>query len=102
MPPRSRRARACLTPLPYLVLTCAVGCEEPMHVGGGLRPKATAAAPAPAPPPTPPPVQPRAILGKRTQDIRQMEPEQQQGARIASTKITAKDPITLPGNAYVT
>jgi hypothetical protein len=43
------------------------------------------------------------IVGKRTQEIKNAKPELQKGgARIATTKITAKDPITLPGNAYVT
>ena len=47
-------------------------------------------------------VQPREIIGKTTQDIRAAEPEiKQEGAQVASTKITAKDPITLSGNAYV-
>jgi hypothetical protein len=43
------------------------------------------------------------IIGQRTQDIRNAATEQQKGgARTASTKITAKDYITLQGNAYVT
>ncbi len=43
------------------------------------------------------------IIGKRTQDIRNAATEQQKaGARTASTKITAKDYISLQGNAYVT
>jgi hypothetical protein len=46
-------------------------------------------------------VQPREVIGKTTQDIRAQEPEIQQGAQVASGKITAKDPITLAGNTYV-
>ena len=49
------------------------------------------------------PVKPEFIVGKRTQDIRNASAEiEQQGATVATTKITSKDPITLPGNAYVT
>jgi hypothetical protein len=46
-------------------------------------------------------VQPREILGKTTQDIRALEPDVQQGGQVASSRITAKDPITLSRNAYV-
>lgn len=46
------------------------------------------------------PAKDTSIIGKRTQDIRQAKPELKKGARVASTKITAKDPITLPANAY--
>jgi hypothetical protein len=43
------------------------------------------------------------IVGKRTQDIKRAEPELKKGgAVVATTKITARDPITLQGNAYVT
>jgi hypothetical protein len=43
------------------------------------------------------------IIGKRTQEIRDAATELQKGgARTATTKITAKDYITLQGNAYVT
>jgi hypothetical protein len=42
------------------------------------------------------------IIGQRTQKIVQAEAALKKGdARIASTKIVAKDPITLQGNAYV-
>lgn len=49
-------------------------------------------------------VEPREILGKRTQDIRAVEPEvANKGAQvITKPRIVAKDPITLQGNAYVT
>jgi len=92
---RSRILR--LSALPCL-LVLAAGCEEPRHLpnAGG------AANQAPAPAANPAPIQTREILGKRTQDVRNAETELQQGAQVATTKITAKDPITLPGNAYVT
>jgi hypothetical protein len=42
------------------------------------------------------------IIGQRTTDIRNASTELNQGgAKVASPKIVAKDPITLPGNAYV-
>jgi hypothetical protein len=42
------------------------------------------------------------IIGQRTTDIRNASKELNQGgARVASPKIVAKDPITLQGNAYV-
>ena len=44
----------------------------------------------------------RAIIGKKTQDIRDSSQElKAQGARVGSAKITVQDPITLSGNAYV-
>ena len=49
------------------------------------------------------PPKPEFIVGKRTQEIKNATTEiTQKGATVATTKITAKDPITLPGNAYVT
>ena len=42
------------------------------------------------------------IIGQRTQKIVNAAPALKKGdAKIASTKIVAKDPITLQGNAYV-
>jgi hypothetical protein len=42
------------------------------------------------------------IIGQRTADIRSASKELQQGgARPASTRIVARDPISLQGNAYV-
>ena len=58
--------------------------------------------PAPAPEPAPAPVAPRPILGQKTQDIRDVEKEKQAGGVVTPPRITAKDPITLQGNAYVT
>jgi hypothetical protein len=51
---------------------------------------------------TTPKVQVRETVGKRTQTVLPLEPELAKGARIASTQITATDPISGPGNAYVT
>jgi hypothetical protein len=43
------------------------------------------------------------IIGQRTQEIVNAAPALKQvGVKVASTKIVAKDPITLVGNAYVT
>jgi hypothetical protein len=105
--PRSFRPHDCPCPWPVflsLVLLAAAGCEEPRHVGGARSSSPTAPSAADnAPPPEPPkPVSHGEILGKRTQDIRKAEPELEKGAVAASTKITAKDPITIVGNAYVT
>ncbi|SIO33198.1 hypothetical protein SAMN05444166_3847 [Singulisphaera sp. GP187] len=89
-----------------LLLLLTPGCEEPRHVNTNLNAPAADAAPvtAPATEPAPAPeiVQPRETLGKRTQDIRNAEDELKKGAEVGTTKITAKDPITLPGNAYTT
>lgn len=47
----------------------------------------------------------RPVIGRKTQDIRNMDAEvaaQPGQVNVASQKITARDPITLSGNAYVT
>ena len=77
------------------VLVLAAGCSEPRHVGQPPAP-AELAAPAPAPESSS-----GFIVGQRTQDIRPAAPELAKGAHVATTQITAKDPITLQGNAYV-
>jgi len=104
-------------------LLTAAGCEEEMR-NVGSRPQTRAldqtgvsvgldedSRPRARPQPQPQKAQPKAkrptdsgpIIGQRTQDIRNAATEQQKGgARTASTKITAKDYITLQGNAYVT
>jgi hypothetical protein len=42
------------------------------------------------------------IIGQRTAEIRDANKElKQEGAKVASTRIVAKDPITVTGNAYV-
>jgi hypothetical protein len=47
--------------------------------------------------------QPEYIVGKRTQVVKDANAELKSGkAKVGTTKITAKDPITLQGNAYVT
>ncbi len=76
-------------------LALTTGCEEERNVGGA--PGGQVKSSKPAPP------KPEFIVGKRTQDVRNAGTEvSKEGARVASTKITAKDPITLQGNAYVT
>lgn len=74
-----------------LTLVLAAGCEEQRNVG--LK--------APARPAEP---KDTFIVGKRTQEVAKLDRQElaRQGGRVASTKITAKDPITLTGNAYVT
>lgn len=77
--------------VPLLSLT---GCEEPRHVGNRSK---SAVAHAPGKP-----AEPEFIVGKRTQDIKNVAPEVQEGgAHQVEPRITAKDPITLQGNAYV-
>jgi len=77
--------------VPLLSLT---GCEEPRHVGNRSQ-NAVAHAPQK-------PAEPEFIVGKRTQDIKNAAPELQKGdAHQVEPRITAKDPITLQGNAYV-
>lgn len=92
---RPRVLRLTSTTLPCLLLLSA-GCEEPRHL-----PNSGKAANQAAPNANTATVQPREILGKTTQDVRKMEPELQAGAQVAPDKITAKDPLTLSGNAYV-
>jgi hypothetical protein len=73
-------------PVPLAALALIAGCEEPKNVGAKRPPKDNF------------------IVGKRTQDIGKLDRQElvKQGGIEASTKITAKDPITLQGNAYVT
>jgi hypothetical protein len=80
--------------LPFIVFVSMIaGCEEERNLA--VKPQSQAQSKASK--------QPEFIVGKRTQDIRNATPELEKGgARVATTKITAKDPITLPGNAYVT
>jgi hypothetical protein len=45
---------------------------------------------------------PKPIIGQRTQEIRNAAPELKKGgAKAVTPRITATDPITLSGNAYV-
>ncbi len=88
----SRRLVRSVLPLALV----AIGCDEPRHPGKARQE-------ASAPPEAPAPYKPRDTIGKTTTDIRAAEPEiKEQGAKVASTKIVAKDPILLVGNAYVT
>ena len=90
----SRRLVRAVVP----VVLVAIGCEGPRHPG--KKRQEAAATPAPE---SPTPSKSRDILGKTTQDIRAADPEiEEGGAKVASTKIVAKDPILLTGNAYVT
>jgi hypothetical protein len=91
-----RRSR--LWPIP-LLLALAAGCEEPMNPSGKVNtppPSAPKKAPAPAPND-----KDDFIVGKRTQDIRKVSTEEKKGGRVTPPRIVSKDPITLPGNAYV-
>jgi hypothetical protein len=80
---------------PWLLVLAAcglasAGCqEEPRHVGDK---------PIVAKPEEPS----GRVIGQQTQKIANAAPVLEQGhAKVASTKIVAKDPITLVGNAYV-
>ena len=88
-----------LAPLAAMVVFLAAGCEEERNVGsksqsqGQTQAKAKPTAPRKA----------EFIVGKRTQEIKNAARELEKGgAKVATTKITAKDYITLQGNAYVT
>jgi len=85
---RPRRPRTALA-IALALLAAAPGCSEPRNPGN-------AAAPKPAPPP-----EDTFIVGKTTQDIQKLTPEERAKGQVATGKITAKDPITLSGNAYV-
>jgi hypothetical protein len=109
-------------PLPWLLslavcaLWAAAGCEEVAR-NVQSRPKSRAAAQTginvdidvedrsttqAQPQPKPRPQQSGPIIGERTTEIRNAAPELQKGnAKVASTKIVKKDPITIVGNAYV-
>ncbi len=130
MPPRldptRPRRHFAQGPLPLtglLVAAClwvAPGCEEETR-NVGKRPETraldqtgvslgfdeaarpVASAPATRPPAPAKPPQTGPIIGQRTTDIRDAKTELTQGgARVASQRIVARDPITLQGNAYVT
>jgi len=110
-----------LTGLGFIVfLLTATGCEEEMR-NVGARPQTRAldqtgvsvgldenprpqARPQSQPQPNlKRPTDSGPIIGRRTQDVRSAATELQKGGvRTAPTKITAKDYITLQGNAYVT
>ena len=77
---------------PWLALALTAGCEEP-RTDVPRKPKAEQ---------PPAAKQDTFIVGQRTQEIKNADVELKKGAQQATTRITAKDPITLPGNAYVT
>ncbi len=89
---RSRRMFV-LAILPALVFSA--GCEEEVR-NVGKKPNSQAKGETKTPP------KPEFIVGRRTQEIKNASTELKTGgATVATTKITAKDPITLQGNAYV-
>ena len=86
----------------------APGCDQPT---GSTKPRSRAAeavgvaspepeAVAPAAP-APAPAARRPILGQTTGVIKDAAVETKAGGVVTPPKIVAKDPITLPGNAYV-
>jgi len=86
--------RAWTGPLPWLSLSiCALGSgceEEPRHVRG--KPDVQVQTKA----------EPQSIINRRTQEVRNTATELPKGgAQVATTKITAKDYISIQGNAYV-
>jgi hypothetical protein len=98
MPASTRRALALAMSLGLAV----AGCDQPTGTTRKIARKPKPAEPvAEAEAPAPAPVGPRPILGQRTQDIRDMAKEQKAGGVVTAPRITAKDPITLQGNAYV-
>ena len=127
MPPRSasrpndsrRPIRSWTAPLLCLGLVACAGCEEEVrHVANAKRPETRAPGIAgvaidqddmarPAANPQAPvrpkaAAKPRPILNQRTSDVRNAQTELQQGgARVGSTRIVAREPYTLAGNAYV-
>jgi hypothetical protein len=92
-----RRARSPIAVMLTLGLALPLaGCGEGEQ--RITKPGQTAAAPKPPAPY----IQPREVIGKKTTDIKDAATELQGGdARVSSGKITAKDPITIQGNAYV-
>lgn len=119
-----RRPRAVALPGLALVACAllAVGCQEERNDAFSKRPQTRAPdlvgvdtsggfdaeRPGPAPAATPKPAPPAKkkdkgfIVNQRTQDIRDANAELKSGqARQASTRIVARDPITVQGNAYV-
>jgi hypothetical protein len=76
----------------------ATGCGQEKRV---TKPgDAATATAAPAPPQEE--IKLRPVINQRTSDIKDAAAELQKGGQQANMKITAKDPITLQGNAYVT
>jgi hypothetical protein len=99
MPSRSHSRLIGLVGLAALV--AASGCEGKRVSQTKAVPQSTEPAPESAPAPAAAEGGHGFIVGKTTQDIKENTAEVQQGAQVASSKIVAKDPITLQGNAYV-
>ena len=106
---RLARPRTLATLLGALALA-GPGCDQPTgssrpraRAGAPAEPVAAAPAPEPTPAPAPDPAKPREILGQKTMDIKDAQAETKPGggAVAVQPKITAKDPILLTGNAYV-
>lgn len=114
---RPRSSRVTALSLAALVGLGPLACNQPT---GSTSPRSSAptpppasnpaptevAAPEPAPTTAPPPIsadgKTRPILGQKTTDVRDAQAETKAGGAVATTpRITAKDPITLTGNAYV-
>lgn len=94
--PRTISRGAGLLLLALLGLVMLPGCEEERQVDSKSGSKTAKKGDQPAPRKN------EFIVGKRTQDIKNANAELQKGnVNQAETKITAKDPITLQGNAYV-
>ncbi len=92
----TRRLRAPAVWIGSIAALLAAGCEEERHDAFAPKAKKTASAPAKKAD------EPVFIVGKRTQEIRNAGPAIQSGqAQQVQPRITAKDPITLQGNAYV-
>lgn len=90
--------------LATLLALSASGCGEEKRVTRptpGAPGAVLSAEPAP-PAPAQEEVKLRPVIGQRTSDIKDASVELQNGGQQANMKITAKDPITLQGNAYVT
>jgi hypothetical protein len=95
---RTTKSPAAILLTTATVLLAAAGCEEERHAtapAGASSKNAVAHGPA-APP------KPEFIVGKRTQEIVKIGPALPKGEKVSENKITAKDYITLQGNAYVT
>ena len=84
------------SPLMVLVVGLLAGCEGEQRV---TKPGAGGQAAKPAAEPGK--IALRPVIGQKTNDIKDASTELAQGGQISTGKITAKDPITIQGNAYV-
>ncbi|MFO0952983.1 MAG: hypothetical protein U0835_17885 [Isosphaeraceae bacterium] len=102
MRPRLALSLTALSLALGLGLTCLPGCDDPGQTAGQAKSKGKGKGKT-KPKADPAQDEDPYIVGRRTQDVRRADVEvQQNGAVVATQKITAKDPITLQGNAYVT